>query len=213
MWAVPTTWIEGRPILNPPTEMGKSMHQRDETPASVTASDSKPLAEPREAGDEGAGVGLASEQDETPEQEGGERRWWQRPIQGALQQAWSEARSAGQGLEEELRRRYRLAVERSGQGSDEVQRLFGELRERLQRSRDDLERRVQESVRGGLERVRKPLSEELEALQKRAEGLTKRVSALTNRAGGRTTDDLAADELADAALTEASAPDDDPPAL
>lgn len=183
------------------------MPQRDETPASVTASDSQPLADgDGTVGAGAAGAEPASEQDATPEQEAGERRWWQRPIQGALQQAWSEARSAGQGLEEELRRRYRVAVERSGQGSEEVQRLFGELRERLQRSREDLERRVQESVRGGLERVRKPLSEELEALQKRAEGLSKRVSALTNRAGGP-----AADELADAAATEASAPDDDPP--
>jgi len=113
------------------------------------------------------------------------RQWWQRPIQDALRGTWDEARQARAGFERELRRRFRQVLDVSGvgQGTDsrgakEVQRLLGELRERLQKSREDVEQRVQESARSAVERVRQPIADELAVLRERADHLTKRLTDL-----------------------------------
>jgi polyhydroxyalkanoate synthesis regulator phasin len=108
------------------------------------------------------------------------RRFWQLPVQRALQQAWTDAKQASQGFEDELRKRARSLMDRSGvtQGSEDVQRVVGELRERLQKGRQEFEQKLHGSVQSAIERVQQPLVAEIAALKDRAEALGERVSAL-----------------------------------
>ncbi|PID38531.1 MAG: hypothetical protein CSA65_04845 [Proteobacteria bacterium] len=154
---------------------------------------------------------------ETPEETtlptGEPRRFWRMPVQKALQQAWADAKQASQGVEDELRKRARTIFGRdgaSGEASAEdaqevevapeakvAQGLVGELRERLQRRREDYEQKLRASVQGAIERVQQPVVAEITAMRDRVEALSKRLSAM--RPGGKAgevgveTDDAPAD--------------------
>lgn len=141
-----------------------------------------------------------------PTEDAGEapRRFWQLPVQKALQQAWADAKQASQGVEDELRKRARAVFGRGDapQQGEEVQGLVGELRERLQKSRQEFELKLNGSVQSAIERVQQPLLAEIAALKDRAEALGERLSAM--RPGGKPGPDEAAE--GEASSGDAKAP-------
>jgi hypothetical protein len=104
-------------------------------------------------------------------------------IQNALKKAWDDTSTAVGGVEEQVSRRFHVLLDRSGlaQGSEEVQRVMTDLGQRFQQRSDEVEKKVQESVRVAISKVRDPLNEELATLKDRAEKIAHRVEAQLKR--------------------------------
>jgi polyhydroxyalkanoate synthesis regulator phasin len=116
-------------------------------------------------------------------------------IEAAVKKAWSDASSAIGSVEEEVNRRFRQLVDKTGlsQGSEELQRVVTDVGRRLQTSGEELERRLEESVKSAVARVRAPVTEELANLRSRAEKLGQRVESL--RGGKKKTFDSEGDPV------------------
>lgn len=104
-------------------------------------------------------------------------------IQTALKKAWDDTSTAVGGVEDEVGRRFRVLIDRTGlaHGSEEVQRVMADLGQRFQQRSDELETKVQESVRVAISKIRDPLNEELVALKERAEKIANRVELQLKR--------------------------------
>ena len=105
-----------------------------------------------------------------------------RPLMEALERMWSQALTAVSSVEDEAARVVQKAQTVAGWSQDEVRRQVGELAERLAAQRRDLERALDERVRGALQRLRIPRREEVQALSSRLRRVADRVEQL-ERAG------------------------------
>jgi poly(hydroxyalkanoate) granule-associated protein len=105
-----------------------------------------------------------------------------RPLMEALERMWSQALTAVSSVEDEAARVVQKAQTVAGWSQDEVRRQVGELSERLAVQRRDLERALDERVRGALQRLRIPRREEVQALSSRLRRVADRVEQL-ERAG------------------------------
>jgi polyhydroxyalkanoate synthesis regulator phasin len=101
-----------------------------------------------------------------------------RPLMEALERMWSQALTAVSSVEDEAARVVQKAQTVAGWSQDEVRRQVGELAERLAAQRRDLERALDERVRGGLQRLRIPRREEVQALSARLRRAADRVEQL-----------------------------------
>ena len=101
----------------------------------------------------------------------------QESIQQTVQKAWSDAVSAVMGLEEEMAKRLQKVKQLTDlhAGSEEVQRLLADVRQRMQQNSEVLEQRIQESVGTAIKKVRTPLMDELSTLKGRAEQISARI--------------------------------------
>ena len=110
----------------------------------------------------------------------------QESIQEAVQKAWSDAVSALHGMQEEVGRRVKQAVDKADltQRREEAQRLLADFGKRLQHNSEATGQRVEESVRSAYGRVRAPLAEELGRLRSKAEELGQRIDSRLRRKGG-----------------------------
>lgn len=110
----------------------------------------------------------------------------QESIQEAVQRAWTDAVSALQGVQDEVGRRVRQAVDKAElrQGTEEAQRLLADLGKRLQQNSEAAGQRIEESVRSVYGRIRAPLLDEIGRLRSRAEELGQRIDMRVRRKGG-----------------------------
>jgi acetyl-CoA carboxylase carboxyltransferase component len=101
----------------------------------------------------------------------------QESIQQTVQKAWSDAVSAVMGLEGEMAKRLQKVKELTDlhAGSEEVQRLLADVRQRMQQNSEVLEQRIHESVGTVISKVRTPLMDELATLKGRAEQIGTRI--------------------------------------
>jgi hypothetical protein len=110
----------------------------------------------------------------------------QESIQEAVQKAWTDAVSALHGMQEEVGRRVKQAVDKAdlAQKKEEAQRLLADFGKRLQQNSETAGQRVEESVRTAYSRVRDPLMDEIGRLRTRAEELGQRIDSRLRRKGG-----------------------------
>jgi hypothetical protein len=129
----------------------------------------------------------------------------QESIQQTVQKAWSDAVTAVMGLEEEMAKRLQKVKELTDlhAGSEEVQRLLADVRQRMQQNSEVLEQRIHESVGSAISKVRTPLMDELATLKGRAEQIGTRIERQLHL---RKKDQAQADE-AEAASTDADSAD------
>jgi hypothetical protein len=129
----------------------------------------------------------------------------QESIQQTVQKAWSDAVTAVMGLEEEMAKRLQKVKELTDlhAGSEEVQRLLADVRQRMQQNSEVLEQRIHESVGSAISKVRTPLMDELATLKGRAEQIGTRIERQLHL---RKKDQAKADE-AEAASTDADSAD------
>jgi polyhydroxyalkanoate synthesis regulator phasin len=109
----------------------------------------------------------------------------QESIQEAVQKAWTEAVSALQGMQDEVGRRVRQAVDKAElrQGTEEAQRLLADFGKRLQQNSEAAGQKIEESVRSVYSRIRAPLLDEIGRLRSRAEELGQRIDRRVRRKG------------------------------
>ncbi len=110
----------------------------------------------------------------------------QESIQDAVHKAWTEAVSALQGMQDEVGRRVRQAVDKAElrQGTEEAQRLLADFGKRLQQNSEAAGQKIEESVRSVYGRIRAPLLDEIGRLRSRAEELGQRIDMRVRRKGG-----------------------------
>jgi polyhydroxyalkanoate synthesis regulator phasin len=104
-----------------------------------------------------------------------------RPISEQLERIWSQALMAASAAEEEASKVVHRVAELAGWSQDEVKRHVRELSERLVTQRHDLERSVEEAVKGSLARIKLPKREELVAFEDRLNQVAARIDALAER--------------------------------
>ncbi|HLL53972.1 MAG TPA: phasin family protein [Myxococcaceae bacterium] len=104
-----------------------------------------------------------------------------RPISEQLERLWSQALLAASVAEEEASRVAQRVAEVAGWSQDEVKRHVRELSEQLVTQRRDLERSVEEAVKGRVARIKLPKREELMAFEERLNQLAARIDALAER--------------------------------
>ena len=100
-------------------------------------------------------------------------------IQEAVQKAWADAVSTLQGIEEQVGRRFRQALEHAR--AEEAQRMLGDLGKKLQQNSEAVGQRIEESVKSVYARVRDPLVEELGSLRARADEIGRRIESQLHR--------------------------------
>jgi hypothetical protein len=110
----------------------------------------------------------------------------QESIQEAVQKAWTDAVSALQGMQEEVGKRVKQAVDKADlpHRSEEAQRLLADFGKRLQQNSEAAGQRIEESVKTAYGRVRAPLLEEIGRLRSRAEELGQRIESRLRRKDG-----------------------------
>jgi polyhydroxyalkanoate synthesis regulator phasin len=101
-----------------------------------------------------------------------------RPLMEALERMWSQALTAVSSVEDEAARVVQKAQTVAGWSQDEVRRQASDLAERLAAQRRDLERALDERVKGALQRLRVPRREEVQALTARLRRAAERVERL-----------------------------------
>jgi polyhydroxyalkanoate synthesis regulator phasin len=95
-----------------------------------------------------------------------------------FERIWGQALLAVSAAEEEAARALQRASEAAGWSQEEARRQVREFAERLVGQRRDLERNVEEGVKGALTRLRVPRREELSEVQSRLDRLLARVEGL-----------------------------------
>ncbi len=100
-------------------------------------------------------------------------------LQEAVQKAWADAVSTLQGIEEQVGRRFRQALEHAR--ADEAQRMLGDLGKKLQQNSEAVGQRIEESVKSAYARVGAPLVEELGSPKARADELGRRIESQLHR--------------------------------
>lgn len=107
-------------------------------------------------------------------------------IQETLQKGWTDVSSTLNHFEEEAARRLRQTRELVDprQASDEIQRVLTDFGKRMQESSENLEQRMEDSVRLVVSRVKDPLVEELSLLKNRIEKLSVRIESQHRRRSG-----------------------------
>lgn len=104
-----------------------------------------------------------------------------RPFAEHLERLWSQALLTVSVAEGEAAKAVHRVAELAGWSQDEVKRHVRELSERLVMQRHELERSVEEAVKGALARLKLPKREELMAFEQRLNRLSERVDALAER--------------------------------
>jgi polyhydroxyalkanoate synthesis regulator phasin len=95
-----------------------------------------------------------------------------------FERLWSQALLAVNTAEEEATRTLQRAAEVAGWSQEEVRRQVRDFTERLAGQRREMERNVEEGVKGALSRVRLPRREDLLEAHARVEKLAERIAAL-----------------------------------
>jgi polyhydroxyalkanoate synthesis regulator phasin len=95
-----------------------------------------------------------------------------------FERMWGQALLAVSTAEEEAARALQRAADVAGWSQEEVRRQVREFTERLAGQRRDLERNVEEGVKGAVARMRLPRREELQDVMGRIDRLAERVQAL-----------------------------------
>jgi polyhydroxyalkanoate synthesis regulator phasin len=103
-------------------------------------------------------------------------------LQEAVQKAWAEAVSTLQGIEEQVGKRFRQALDHTH--AEDAQRMLGDLGKKLQQNSEAVGQRIEESVKSVYERVRDPLLQELSSLRTRADELGRRIESQVHRKSG-----------------------------
>lgn len=103
-------------------------------------------------------------------------------IQEAIQKGWRDMSSSFTSMEDEILKRFRKARKHvtPQQANKDVQAMLADLRKRLQDSSQQVEQKVEESVRSMSSLVKRPL-EELGSLRERAEKLGARIESQVRR--------------------------------
>jgi polyhydroxyalkanoate synthesis regulator phasin len=104
-----------------------------------------------------------------------------RPLAEQLERLWSQALLAASAAEGEASKVVHRVAELAGWSQDEVKRHVRELSERLVTQRHELERGVEDAVKGRLARLKVPKREELVAFEDRLNRLAARIDALAER--------------------------------
>lgn len=100
-------------------------------------------------------------------------------LQEAVQKAWADAVSTLQGIEEQVGRRFRQALDHAR--AEDAQRMLSDLGKKLQQNSEAVGQRIEESVKTAYARVRDPLHEELTSLRARADELGRRIESQLHR--------------------------------
>ncbi|MBN1210407.1 MAG: phasin family protein [Myxococcaceae bacterium] len=100
------------------------------------------------------------------------------PVAEAFERVWSQALVAVSTAEEEVNRTLQRVAATAGWSQEEVKRHAREFTEKLVGHRRELERNVEEAVRGTLSRLKVPRREELQEFEARLTRLAERIDAL-----------------------------------
>ncbi|SEU37265.1 phasin family protein [Stigmatella erecta] len=100
------------------------------------------------------------------------------PVAEAFERIWSQALLAVSTAEEEMNRTFQRVATTAGWGPEEVKRQARDFTERVQGHRRELERNVEEAVRGTLTRLKVPRREELQDFEARLTRLAERIEVL-----------------------------------
>jgi polyhydroxyalkanoate synthesis regulator phasin len=100
------------------------------------------------------------------------------PVAEAFERIWSQALLAVSTAEEEMNRTLQRVASTAGWSQDEVKRQARDFTERLMGHRRELERNVEEAVRGTLTRLKVPRREELQDFEARLTRLAERIEVL-----------------------------------
>jgi len=104
-----------------------------------------------------------------------------RPFADQFERLWSQALLTVSQAEEEASKALQRVAELAGWSQDEVKRHVREFSERLVTQRHELERSVEETVKGTLARLKVPKREELMAFEERLNRLAARIDALAEK--------------------------------
>ncbi|MDY7230888.1 phasin family protein [Hyalangium rubrum] len=100
------------------------------------------------------------------------------PVAETFERVWSQALGAVTTAEEEVQRTLQRVASAAGWSQEEVKRQAREFTERLVGHRKELERGVEEAVRGAVARLKVPKREELQDFEARLGRLAERIEAL-----------------------------------
>jgi len=98
-----------------------------------------------------------------------------------FERLWSQALVTVSQAEEEASKALQRVSELAGWSQEELKRHIREFSERLVTQRHDLERSVEETVKGSVSRLKVPKREELMAFEERLNRLAARIDALAER--------------------------------
>lgn len=99
-------------------------------------------------------------------------------VAETFERIWSQALLAVSTAEEEATRTLQRVASAAGWSQDEVKRQAREFTEKLVGHRRDLERNVEDAVRGALTRLKVPRRDELQEFEARLGRLAERIDAL-----------------------------------
>jgi hypothetical protein len=104
-----------------------------------------------------------------------------KPLTDYFEKVWSQALLAVSAAEDEVGKVVHRVTEVAGASQDEVKRQVREFKDRLVQQRKDLEKGVEDGVKGALLKVRLPKREDLAPLEDRLNKVAQRIEELTRK--------------------------------